>query len=527
METLAGLSIPSGGTIHDFDELKDFLGVAKSENDKVGLTLKKFGFLCAGHYVDPDQNDSANSTLAENGIEEDRKLTKIFNFNLYLGFNDDIMDINRECILVIETVKAFRRLVSLTDVATCHSTVFKILNSKGHVKTDQLLKMMDCVRKAKSFTIITNEAPYRIPTNSPYHPLNKNGYHYNNPTGENIISSCYIHNTNPLTSSTEDSNNWFSWFDLSQQLFADACLLKVLTMRHCFGGENGMSIKNPTVQDAVDRMLLGLSSLVQLNEKLSEEDLKVLEDYYNKPDEIDSSNDSGNVNANGEDNKQLMQSGTDIKDEESSIPTTQTKTTWGSENNIDQESIKGTDESSDNENDVDSHKTTTEDNLKIPKESQLATMAQNHTPITETGTSTISVTEPVQSPSKTQASPKDANSRSSTPNLIPKIRSSTLYNQSSNRCKMTLNFDKYLYYQFDNRLVMVQWPLMICGLCCIQPKQKLIIDCCFNALISFGVGSGEISLLKLQRLWDLQRSGVFDFDKDDVFADEDDAVPFS
>ncbi|GME79167.1 unnamed protein product [Ambrosiozyma monospora] len=189
METLAGLSIPSGGTIHDFDELRDFLDVAKSENDKVGLTLKKYRFLCAGHYVDPDQNDSGNSTLGENGIEEDRKLTKFLSFNLYLGFNDDIMDINRECILVIETVKAFKKLVSLTDVATCHSTVFKILNSKGHVKTNQLLKMMNCVRKAKSFTIITNEAPYRIPTNSPYHPLNKNGYHYNNPTGENLISS--------------------------------------------------------------------------------------------------------------------------------------------------------------------------------------------------------------------------------------------------------------------------------------------------------------------------------------------------
>ncbi|GME99341.1 unnamed protein product [Ambrosiozyma monospora] len=320
--------------------------------------------------------------------------------------------------------------------------------------------MMNCVRKAKSFTIITNEAPYRIPTNSPYHPLNKNGYHYNNPTGENLISSCYIHNTNPLTSSIEDSNNWFSWFDLSQQLFADACLLKVLTMRHCFGGENGMSIKNPTVQDAVDRMLLGLSSLVQLNEKLSDEDLKVLEDYYNTPDEIDSSDDGSNSNGDAsvdDKDREQSQSSTDIKDDGTSKSTTETKPALDDEASVDKENNKGTDdETSEPENEVGTHKTTTEDNLKIAKESQLATMAQIHS---------SKSAEPVQSPPELQDFPKDPNSRSSTPNLIPKISSSTHYNQSSNKRKMTLNFDKYLYYQFDNRLVMVQWPLMICGLC--------------------------------------------------------------
>ncbi|GMG18797.1 unnamed protein product [[Candida] boidinii] len=91
----------------------------------------------------------------------------------------------------------------------------------------------------------------------------------------------------------------------------------------------------------------------------------------------------------------------------------------------------------------------------------------------------------------------------------------------------SIDFDKYLYYQLDNRLVMVQWPLFVCGLCSVRPEQKIIIDCCFHALMNLGVGSGEISLSKLRKVWDLQKDNNFDYATFDLFNDESDSVPFT
>lgn len=95
------------------------------------------------------------------------------------------------------------------------------------------------------------------------------------------------------------------------------------------------------------------------------------------------------------------------------------------------------------------------------------------------------------------------------------------------------SFDKFLNYQFDNRLVMVQWPLYVCGLCCIDIRHKALIECCFTGLIGLGAGSGEISLKKLQKIWTLQKLGEFDYNSYNLFGhgfaesnDDDDYVPF-
>ncbi|TID28651.1 hypothetical protein CANINC_002355 [Pichia inconspicua] len=94
------------------------------------------------------------------------------------------------------------------------------------------------------------------------------------------------------------------------------------------------------------------------------------------------------------------------------------------------------------------------------------------------------------------------------------------------------SFDKLMNYQFDNRLVMVQWPLYVCGLCSIEIQHKAIIECCFTGLIGLGAGSGEISLRKLQKIWTLQKLGEFDYDTYNIFGhgfaenEEDDYVPF-
>ncbi|KAH3682554.1 hypothetical protein WICPIJ_006479, partial [Wickerhamomyces pijperi] len=96
--------------------------------------------------------------------------------------------------------------------------------------------------------------------------------------------------------------------------------------------------------------------------------------------------------------------------------------------------------------------------------------------------------------------------------------------ESSDSSK-NVDFDHYLYYQFDHRLIMVQWPLFVCGLCSVLPKQKLLIESCFKALMDLGIGSGEISLMKLKKLWSLQTEG-FDYENYDIFSDENDSVPF-
>ncbi|KAH3665637.1 hypothetical protein OGAPHI_003825 [Ogataea philodendri] len=352
METLAALTSSSGGTIHNFPELIEFLDVVKSTSP-VGVTLQRFGFYTAGNYHVPAPVHST--------------------FNLYLGFNDDVQELFKEIVLTLEARRVFVKKKAV-EFAVQH-----ILNEDGQVKNSQVLKMIGLVEKARLFKCLADGPPYRISIDSPNHPLNPTGIHANNPDGRGIVMSGYIHNTNPQTTNSDDTQNWYSWFDLSQQLYTDASYLKILTMKHCFGSK-GLAITNELVQDVVNRMLLGLEPLVSYKQSLTEQDIEELALHYSK-----------------------------------------------------------LSESSDSSKNVD--------------------------------------------------------------------------------------FDHYLYYQFDHRLIMVQWPLFVCGLCSVLPKQKLLIESCFKALMDLGIGSGEISLMKLKKLWSLQTEG-FDYENYDIFSDENDSVPF-
>ncbi|KAG7835157.1 hypothetical protein KL943_002472 [Ogataea angusta] len=352
METLAALTSPSGGTIHDFKELTEFLDVMKSSGP-VGATLAKFGFYAAGNYHVPAPVHNT--------------------FNLYHGYNDDVQELFKEIVLTLEARRLFAKDNKLNE------DIGRYLNKDGQVLSSQVLKMMGLVEKARLFKCIATGPPYRIPLDSPNHPLNLSGIHYNNPDGKGVVMCAYMHNTNPLTSDPDDTKNWYSWLDLSQQLYTDACYLKILTMKHCMG-RNGLAITNELVQDVVNRMLLGLDPLVRFKDNLRDEDIARLTTYYSELSEL------------------------------------------------------------------------------------------------------------------TEAT-------------------------------ASMDFDQYLYYQFDHRLIMVQWPLFVCGLCSVLPQQKCIIECCFKALMDLGVGSGEISLMKLKRLWKLEKEG-FDYEKCDIFGGDNDSVPF-
>ncbi|QPG75433.1 hypothetical protein FOA43_002787 [Brettanomyces nanus] len=460
METLAGLTAYNGGTIHDFDELQDFLEVIKSTNSNVGMALKKFGFLFGGYHVDnldnpilqktdivpvTDKSESDGPKGAPNECDADEnyivvdghRIKKLVNYDLYIGYNDDVIDIINDIVVAVESLRKF-------STKQFDSRINDVLNSCGNVRNEYLVSLVAKISKARSFTIVGNKAPFRILIQSPYHPLNTKGYHYNNPTGVNVVLSGYIHNTNKNTCSNDDNKNWYSWFDLSQQLYVDATLLKVLTGPHFFS-EEGLSIKSSLVQGVVERMMSGLHCLITYRDSVSDENLESLRVYYNEPEgsNDDESNDPENESAD------------DVNDSENSSGL------------------------------ISDFETTNDDapeRLHIKEEYELR------------------------------------NDRD--------IRGG---NKRFKVClgKQEIQFEKYLYYQFDNRLVMVQWPLFMCGLCCIEPKQKLIIDCCFNALMSLGVGSSKIMLTRLVKVWTLQKRGKFDYSSQHLFDNEDDSVPFT
>ncbi|GME95893.1 unnamed protein product [[Candida] boidinii] len=367
---------------------------------------------------------------------------------------------------------------------------------------------MNLISRSRSFGIMTNKAPYRIPLDSPYHPYNKLGYHYNNPDGKNIVMSGYIHNTNPKTSNTYDSLNWYSWQDLSQQLYTDAGLLKLYATRRVFG-KYGLRIDECAVKDVVDRMILGLSCLIVFKDKndISSHDLNKLYEYYNGI-TLNSTQTTTATTKNNNNNNKIKQ---------------QIHTLTITDSSIDAPG-DGDEDIVVNENDDEA----AEIKLSIPKESS---MLKNMS-IKSSNTIKVNRTSNTDRINDLKNDLENVSENVKTQKLEDDNKSSSSYRSFNNAKSIddeeeSIDFDKYLYYQLDNRLVMVQWPLFVCGLCSVRPEQKIIIDCCFHALMNLGVGSGEISLSKLRKVWDLQKDNNFDFATFDLFNDESDSVPFT
>ncbi|KAH3661749.1 hypothetical protein OGAPHI_005927 [Ogataea philodendri] len=58
-----------------------------------------------------------------------------------------------------------------------------------------------------------------------------------------------------------------------------------------------------------------------------------------------------------------------------------------------------------------------------------------------------------------------------------------------------LEFRKYLNFDLDHRISMIQWCTIMCGYCCIDATDKLIVDCLLNNLLSFGLKSAKIPVV--------------------------------
>ncbi|VEU19704.1 DEKNAAC100319 [Brettanomyces naardenensis] len=70
---------------------------------------------------------------------------------------------------------------------------------------------------------------------------------------------------------------------------------------------------------------------------------------------------------------------------------------------------------------------------------------------------------------------------------------------------LKIDYSKYVSYQIDHRICMVQWCLLIFGYCCITAREKLVIECMVMRLLQVGIESGRFSLEKLNRVWTLRR----------------------
>ncbi|CDK28089.1 unnamed protein product [Kuraishia capsulata CBS 1993] len=441
MESLAGLTVPSGGTIHGFDELGEFLEMGAYGS--VGHTLRYYGIAIDGHHV------------GELGAYIDNSSRPNTAYNIYLGFNDDVIDIIRELILVIESTRWIEENKK-DPTAIPHPFVKERINSKGQATSTHILNIMQLILKARSFEIVTNVSPYRVPLTSNCHP------HFNGPKNAHVPPSLLLHRTHPKMRSENESENWFSWYDLSQQLYIDASYLRLLVSKNTFGH----SIDNPLVQDVVTRMLEGLSSMVKFdNEAISKADETRLNAHYNGKEQLDSS------------------PFTECGDKTNGTP-----------------SADAQDLEKDDKHDEDS---------SLSEDEPMSPSVKLEEGPTKSGVEFMAGEE------------MDDEEDESKLNIVKEASLSS----HPNRNKM-LNFDKYMYYQFDNRIIMIHWPLFVCGLCCVKAQDKAIIECCFKAFIRLGVGSGEITLRKLKKLWRQQKKGLVKRTHD-VFVDDKDSLPFT
>ncbi|KGK38892.1 hypothetical protein JL09_g1924 [Pichia kudriavzevii] len=426
MEVLAALTSPYGGTVHDFDELDEFLSVLCPQMPQYMKDLGRAHEIFRGEskLLKPGKLTYA---LRYMGILVDSNKNSVDSrFNMYLGYDETLLEAFNALIYAIECIRGRESEAKLSD--TFQRYEGKIMNVSGKsLNSDFLLSLFSLIKKARNFQYINNQPPYIVPLGMGSHPfeimedLEDNGENANSRLKDVLISTyihpCKAHRSNDETvdggvkmrgRSTQHPTElrkevFFSWIDLAQQLNTDAAFLRLLTL-HKGICEYGMSIKSSLVQEVVGRMIMGLYGLVRFKEDVAED--------------IDSDSKLKELN----DRYQIRE--------------------YKQDNELNEKSLKG-----------------------------LADWP-------------------------------------------------------------SFQFDKYLNYQFDNRLVMVQWPLYVCGLCCIEPKQKIIIECCFDGLVGLGVGSAELSFKKLRKIWKLQNLGKFDFERYNLFAygfdddEEDDYVPF-
>ncbi|ODV98064.1 hypothetical protein PACTADRAFT_47886 [Pachysolen tannophilus NRRL Y-2460] len=436
MEILASLTIPIGGTIHNSLELNQLLNLTDPDYGKV---LSEIGF-------------SVNCYSLKN---DGTVVVKTNSYNIYLGLTNSMVEAFKETILALEAIR--RALSKKEGTKTDNlsekekfSKMVDYVNGEPQLHVNEILKIMRLLDESGQDFVITKDAPYVIPSESPHHPenliksmksqdLQKN--QFNDKRFMGVPLSCYFY--------SEINKNWFSYFDLVNQVHRLAGTLRILICNEAFN----LSCDSKIAQHLVKRILDSFF-FIRVKDNISQEDLKELDCYYNTLDDKE---------------KDIIDSCLRKKKQ-----------------------FKNSTNTSENNGMKDTHADTHTQMQLHPREEE-----NDHN-------DNLKITK-----SKSVDKELNDNDRSQIKQFI----------------KKPIDFSKYLITEFDHRLIMLQWVLLISGIFAFEPMDRLIIECCFNQLIRYGIGSAEISLKKVKKNWLLY--GRSDKSNNSLFWDDGDSVPFT
>lgn len=424
MEMLAALTVSIGGTIHSSKELNQLLNLHDAD---YGKYLNYYGLSLDAKYCDDDI-----------GTEE----IVPHSYNIYFGHSNEVTLALKEIILCLEAIrraKAETKHLTLDDFLedSKFQSMIQFIDKRPQLCAQQTLKVFALLHKASNVYVITKKSPFLIPTDSPYHPLNAKSLLLGDPIVDKIPVSCYFLN--------EWNGNWYSWYDLCNQSYVDAAMLRFLLLDKIFA----MKSSSSTAQLLIKKIISSLFFL-EIKEYSKEDEVKLIE-YYGSLDDND-------------------------KDMIHSMTAEKQNSEYNNNNN--------TNNNSEAQSDVDDDPP----RLEIVNNSEIS------------------------SPTSVTPTP---------PPVVPNNK------KLKRHIKEKLQISKYLKTQFDHRIIMIQWPLLICGICAYRAIDKLIIETCFDQMISYGIGSAEISLNKIKKNWLLHGISYGDKISDNLFWDDGDSVPFS
>ena len=485
MEVLAALTAPHGGTIHNFDEMDEFLPVLCPQTPQYLRYLRQNTSLYNNHDDDLIEPGKLTNALVHFGIVVDGRLESdiLSRFNMYLGYDETLLEVFNALVYTIECIRA------KDNVPKCQKFEIyerKILDSQGKsLNSNFLLSLFALIKKARTFTYINNEPPYIIPLGKGLHPseiiqkafAEKDNAH--NPPLEKVFISAFIHPTQ-TSGNSKGSTRIVAESNLSSAPSGESASVSNSKSPIPVSKEKASESPNSSQQlppeSAAESIFSDTADAKAENENSNDHEREIYFSWVDLSQQLNADAAflrlltlHGGVSAYGLGIKSPL-----VQD----IVSRMIVGLYGlvrfreeTAEEIDNNSI-GDMMSLDNRYEV----------MDLDDDGGLK----------ETGLD--SVKELSKWP--------------------------------------PLSFEKYLDYHFDNRLVMVQWPLYVCGLCCIEPRHKAVIECCFSGLIDLGVGSAELSLKKLRKIWTLQKLGRFDFEKFNLFGqgfdddEEDDYVPF-
>lgn len=505
MEVLAALTTPHGGTIHNFDELDEFLPVLCPQTPEYLNYLRQNTDLYNNHVNDLIEPGKLTNALVHFGIVIDGKLEFDIpsRFNMYLGYDETILEVFNALVYAIECIR------SKDSDSRCKKFEIyerKILDSQGKsLNSSFLLSLFALIKKARTFNYINNEPPYIVPLGKGVHPseIIQKAFEEKdsipNPILEKVYISAFIHPTQ-------------------------------------ISGNNSNETKK-TEDDSVPSTSSG-KSFSDLDSKSS---TPILGDELSN--KLNASQKQSSVNAL----RSVSPDVTPIKEKEKE-----------KEKEVETEKEKERDKEKETYRNIEReiYFSWVDLSQQLNADAAFLRLLTLHGGISAFG---LGIKSPLVQDVVSRmivglyslvrfreetAEEIDYNGKDDMLSLNTRYEGVESATDSEERKETGLDsvkelsnwpafpFEKFLIYQFDNRLVMVQWPLYVCGLCCIEPRHKAVIECCFSGLIDLGVGSGELSLKKLRKIWTLQKLGQFDFEKFNLFGqgfdddEEDDYVPF-